>query len=125
MKDAVEAGFRVEAVMQPKAPQPVQVVVIESSHLVDGPVLDAVRDCLEGLRSACPRLDLVVDLSNVEMLSSPAIGLLGMEHRTIWNAKGRMKICGIGPTVMQVFKITRLDGYFDLYETRAAALASF
>lgn len=124
MKDADNAGFRVESVTLPKATQPVQVVVIEAQHVVDGPVLDALRDSMANLRAACPRLDLILDLGHVDMLSSAAIGLLGMEHRTIWNAKGRMKICEIRPAVMQVFKITRLDGYFDIYETRAAALAS-
>lgn len=125
MSDAPAPCFRVETVTPPKALQPIQVVIVDAAHLVDGPALDALRTAIEDLQAGQPRLDLLVDLTRVEMLSSPAIGLLGMEHRKIWNAKGRMKLCGITASVMQVFKITRLDGYFDIYETQAAAIASF
>jgi anti-sigma B factor antagonist len=59
------------------------------------------------------------------MLSSAAIGLLGMMHRQTWGAKGRMKRCNVSPDVMKVFKLTRLDSVFDLYPTRDEALKSF
>jgi len=117
--------LRLEQVRPPKSAQPIHVLTIEVATLVDGPGLDELRQHLDQLHADFPRLDILIDLSGVEILSSPAIGLLGMEHRRTWNAKGRMKLCCVGPTVMQVFTITRLDGYFDIFPTRDEALASF
>lgn len=117
--------LRVEQVRPPKSGQPIHIVKIEVPTLVDGPGLDEFRQHLDQLHADSPRLDILIDLGGVEMLSSPAIGLLGMEHRRTWGSQGRMKLCGIGPTVMQVFTITRLNGYFDIYPTRDEALASF
>jgi len=121
----LEDGFTVEQVTPPKAGQPVHIVVIEESHLVDGPVLDALGNRLNALHAEHPRLDLLIDLGRVDLMTSSALGLLGMQHRKLWNAKGRMKLCDIRPSVMEVLRITRLLGYFDVYRTRAEALASF
>jgi len=115
----------IETVTPAKASQPVHVLTIGVPTLIDGPELDEVRRQLDGLHAGHPRLDLLVDLGQVGMLSSPAIGLLGMEHRRSWGSKGRMKLCGIGPAVMKVLTCTRLDAYFDIHASRDEALASF
>lgn len=122
---ADEAAVRIEAVTPRVGDQPVHVVQIASPTLVDGPGLDELKQQTEALRSARPGIDLLIDLTGVRMLSSAAIGLLGMMHRQIWGAKGRMKLCSASPEVMKVFKLTRLDGVFDLYATRDEALKTF
>lgn len=121
----LEAGFTVQEVTPARASQPVHVVVVEQSLLVDGPVLDAFGQRLASLQAEHPRLDLLIDLGAVDLMSSSAIGLLGMQHRKVWNSKGRMKLCAIRPRVMEVLRISRLADYFDIYATRAEALASF
>lgn len=121
---ADEATVRVEAVTPRAGAQQVHVVQIASPTLVDGPGLDELKQQIEALRSAHSGIDLLIDLTGVHMLSSAAIGLLGMVHRQTWGAKGRMKLCSVSPEVMKVFKLTRLDGVFDLYATRDEALKS-
>lgn len=123
--DDLETGFRVEQVTPPNASQPIQVVTIEESRLVDGPVLHALEIRLAALHSADPRLDLLIDLGLVDFMTSPALGLLGMQHRKVWNTHGRMKVCSVRPPVMEVLRITHLLDHFDLHSTRAEAIASF
>jgi len=116
---------QIEAVTPRPGAGPVQVVSIRIPTLLDGPELEDLRQRVEGLLAAQPRTDLLIDLEPVRMLSSAAIGLLGKIHRQAWGSKGRLKICGVGPAVMQVFKVTRLDTVFDIKGTRAEALNSF
>jgi anti-anti-sigma factor len=122
---ADEALVRIEAVTPRAGAQAIHVVQIQSPTLVDGPGLDELKQRTDALRSAQSGIDLLVDLEGVRMLSSAAIGLLGMMHRQTWGAKGRMKLCNVSPDVMKVFKLTRLDSVFDLYPTRDEALKSF
>ena len=120
-----DPAVRIEAVTPKPGADPVHVVRIETATLVDGPDLDDLRQRVEDLLTTHQRADLLIDLEGVRMLSSAAIGLLGRIHRQAWGAKGRLKLCGIGPAVMQVFKVTRLDSVFDIQATRDEALTSF
>lgn len=74
--------------------------------LVDGPV------------------NLVVDFSNVRFLSSAVLGLLIRISKRAVEQKGKLKLCGIGPRIFEIFKITRLDEIFDIYEDAKKAMAS-
>jgi anti-sigma B factor antagonist len=53
------------------------------------------------------------------------LGLLGQLHRKIGAGRGRLKMCGIRPEIMQVFKITSLDKLFSIHKDAPAALATF
>lgn len=120
-----DPAVRIEAVSPKPGSDPVHVISIQTPTLLDGPGLDDLRQQVEGLLAAHPRTDLLIDLESVRMLSSAAIGLLGRIHRQAWGAKGRLKLCSVGPAVMQVFKVTRLDSVFDIQASRAEALQSF
>jgi anti-sigma B factor antagonist len=118
-------AVRLEEITPPKAAKTVHVATVELPTLMDGQGLEEVQKGLSDLVKERPGLDLLVDLGNVQFLSSAAIGMLGMLHRKTWGAKGRMKICSIRPEVMQVLKLTRLDSLFDIQASRDEALAQF
>ena len=117
--------LRIDRINRPKESIPLTVVTVDVPKLTDGPALDRFRQDVVGLIAENPGIDLLVDLSGVGFLSSSAIGMLGMVHRKAWGSKGRMKLCGIHPEVMEVLKITRLDTVFDILGARADAIAQF
>ncbi len=117
--------IQIDRVTRPSEARPLTVVTVDLPQLTDGSSLDRIQRDVLGLVAENPGLDLLVDLSSVNFLSSSAIGMLGMVHRKAWGSKGRMKICGIHPDVLGVLKITRLDTVFDILGPRAEAVAKF
>ena len=61
---------------------------------------------------------LVLNLSEIKMLSSQTLGvLLNMRHK-LDEVQGKMVICGIDPKLYRVFKITNLQSVFNFYEDK-------
>ena len=68
--------------------------------------------------------DIVVNLAAVPMVDSSGIGSLIRCHSAVSAAGGKLKIVGASNTVMQAFKVTRLDRVLDLHSDEKSALAS-
>lgn len=115
----------IEAVTVPTGSKPVYVVEIQQPRLTDESRLDEIREQILAIDKDATGVDILIDLSPVEFLSSAALGMLGMIHRKTWAAKGRLKLCGIGPEVLQLFQVTKLDSLFDIHDDRRQGLASF
>jgi len=69
--------------------------------------------------------NLVLNFSNVEYLSSAALGKLITLNKKVKTADGALKLCAIKPQIFEVFVITKLNKLFDIYETQSAAIESF
>ena len=59
-------------------------------------------------------VQLVLDLCDVEYVSSAALGKLINLKRKLVGVRGRLKIENLHPDVFEVFRITRLDRVFDM-----------
>jgi len=57
------------------------------------------------------RFRVVLDLSEVEFVDSSGLGALIHMHKTL-EPQGRLVLCGVGPKVAQLFKVTRLERVF-------------
>ena len=71
------------------------------------------------------RKSLLLNFSNVEFLSSAALGKLITLDKKVKAHGGKLKLCNIRPEIHEVFAITRLDRLFDIQTDESAALASF
>jgi anti-sigma B factor antagonist len=71
------------------------------------------------------RKSIVLNFSNVEFLSSAALGKLITLDRKVKSAKGRLKMSNVRPEIFEVFQITKLNKVFDIHGDEAAALAAF
>lgn len=69
-------------------------------------------------------VNLIIDFSNVRFLSSAVLGLLIRVSKRTTEQKGKLKLCGIGPRIFEIFKITRLDEIFDICEDAKKAMSS-
>ena len=68
------------------------------------------------------RQKIVLDFSNVEYLSSAALGKLITMDKKVKAAKGKLRLCCIRPDIYEVFAITKLNKLFDMKDTLEAAL---
>ncbi|MFM7138167.1 MAG: STAS domain-containing protein, partial [Planctomycetota bacterium] len=67
----------------------------------------------------------LLDFEGVELLSSAALGKLITFDRKVKTSKGRLKMCGVAPGILEVFQVTKLDKVFDIRPDAAKALAAF
>ncbi len=65
---------------------------------------------------------MVLDLSHVDFLDSSALGAMVSALKALGGA-GSLAICGVREPVVNVFKLTRLDRVFHLYNGRNTACA--
>ena len=103
----------------------VEVAQFKDKKILDESVLDELRVELFRLIADRPQLDLLLDFSNVEFMSSAMLGLLGQTHRKVNLLKGRLKMCCIAPPIYEVFKLTNLNKLFAIHKDAAEALAKF
>ena len=68
------------------------------------------------------RQKIVLDFSNVEYLSSAALGKLITMDKKVKAAKGKLRLCAIRPDIYEVFAITKLNKLFDMKDNLEAAL---
>ena len=71
------------------------------------------------------RQKIVLDFSNVEYLSSAALGKLITMDKKVKGHKGKLRLCNIRPDIYEVFAITKLNKLFDMKDTLEAALQGF
>lgn len=91
--------------------------------LVQDPDIRAFDDEL-GTLIAEGRDRFVLDLSNVEFISSTAIGRILKYQRRCQNAGGLIKVCKLRPDVAKVFAIMNLQRVVSVYPDEASALQS-
>ena len=71
------------------------------------------------------RKSLLLNFSNVEFLSSAALGKLITLDKKVKAHGGKLKLCNIRPEIYEVFAITKLNKLFDIREDEKAGLDSF
>jgi len=71
------------------------------------------------------RQKIVLDFTNVEYLSSAALGKLITMDKKVKAAGGKLRLCSIRSDILEVFKITRLDKLFTIKEDREKAVEAF
>ncbi len=97
-----------------------QVVTIQGS-LADEGNLQAKEAFLQILNEKHSRI--VVDLAQMDYISSSGIGLLVSVLRRCRQSGTWMGLCGLRPEIFELFKLTRLNQVFEIFDTRAAAFS--
>ena len=69
-------------------------------------------------------INLIINFSNVKFLTSSALGLLICISKRAYENNGTMLLSNIDPKIYQIFKITRLNKVFSIYDTQEDALRS-
>lgn len=102
---------------------PFTVVVFQTQSLMSGMDLQRIEQALYQLVDNGAN-KLLLDFSSVEYLSSQAIGIVVALRSKTAKAAGKLALCGVGPQLQQLLKITALDRILPIYKTRKDALAA-
>ena len=103
----------------------VTVVSFVDTKIVTEDNIQEVGDQLYSLVEDEGHKRLLLNFSNVQYLSSAALGKLINLKKKVAAVKGILKLCCIHPDLLEVFKITRLDQVFQIFKDEQSALDKF
>ena len=103
----------------------VNVVKIADRKILEELSISEIGDELSGLVAGAPGIKLLLSFENVEHLSSAALGMLITLNKRVAENNGKLKLSDITPQILEVFKITRLNRLFGIYDTAERALSTF
>jgi len=93
--------------------------------ILDETNIQIIGNQLFGLVDEDGRKSIILDFSNVEYLSSAALGKLITMDKKVKAASGELRLCSIRPEIFEVFAITKLNKLFKIVEDQEQALTSF
>ncbi len=70
------------------------------------------------------RRNIILDISGVEFLDSSGLGAIISGLKAI-GEDGRLVICGATDPVKSMFRLTRMDRIFEMYDNEAQSLQAF
>ena len=124
MADVIPPAQDLPFILQPIGK--VMVVEFRQPSLMDPVILENTAKRLYELVEAEDHRNVILDFEKVQYLSSQAIGiLLGMKKKIDALGHGKLVLCGIGPKLNELLKITRLDKIMVIKPTQRESLASF
>ncbi|MFQ5590303.1 MAG: STAS domain-containing protein [Phycisphaerae bacterium] len=103
----------------------VKIVEFADRQILDEIAITEIGNELYSLVDGTPGVKILACFRNVEHLSSAAIGVLITLKKKVAEQKGALKLSDITPQIYEVFRITRLNKHFEIYDTAGQALASF
>jgi len=101
------------------------VVAFADRKILEELSIREIEEELFELVGKSPSINLLLDFSNVEHLSSAALGMLINLRNEVQKQNGQLKLSDINPQIYEVFKITRLAKMFDIYDSSRQALSAF
>lgn len=101
------------------------IVEFMDRNILDEANIQAIGDEIAALVDAEKTPKLVISFSNVDHLSSAALGTLITINNRVKNKAGQLRLSDIDPQIYEVFVITRLNKLFTIHETAAEAIKSF
>jgi len=103
----------------------VLVIRFTDARILDETRIRQVGDALIELINRTDEDKVLLDFRRVEFMSSAMLGTLVRTQKKCKEYKAKLKLCGIAPQIMEVFKITRLNKLLDISADEDAALAAF
>ncbi|RMG63553.1 MAG: anti-sigma factor antagonist [Calditrichaeota bacterium] len=70
-------------------------------------------------------MKVIVDLHKVKWMNSSGLGILMSGYGSMKNVGGNLKIAGAGDKLQSIFMMTKLNNFFESYESVDRALVSF
>jgi anti-sigma B factor antagonist len=89
-------------------------VTINDSKLLDSESIKEIEITLTKLIDSRDKIKMFLNFSEVEFLASSALGMLVKVLKQIREKKGELTLTNIDPSILKVFKITKLDKVFNI-----------
>lgn len=99
------------------------IVEFRNASLMDPVELEHISQSLFRLVDAEDRRRIILDFEKVQYLSSQAIGIvLTMNKKLAALKNSKLVLCGVGPRLQELLKITRLDRILTIKPTQHEAI---
>jgi anti-sigma B factor antagonist len=98
----------------------VTVVRFTTRTILGNDAIEAIGTQLLGLVEEAGCRQFVLNLENVESISTAMVGKLVSLHRRLDAAQGRLVLCRLGPFLVEIFKILKLGELARVYEEEEA-----
>lgn len=99
-------------------------VKLAGPRITDQVYVSELGDELVAVVEAAEPPNILIDLDDVEFLSSSVLGKLIRLLKRIRERNGRLRLCSIRPSILEVFEITQLHKVFEIYPDADEALAA-
>jgi anti-sigma B factor antagonist len=94
----------------------ITVAVIRASSVLSAlNVVEFGNELLSRVREH-PGLNLLLNFEHVDYLSSAVLTELLRVNRAVQEGQGRLRLCGISPTIREIFEITNLNKLFSIHD---------
>ena len=104
----------------------IQVIRFTDRQLFDERTVREVADqVLAALPNDGSPIRLVLDFSDVNLVSSTMLSKLILLQRRVSGSSGKLRLCEMSPIIQQVFRTANLDRLFSIDRDQRAALESF
>ncbi|MEZ6142645.1 MAG: STAS domain-containing protein [Zavarzinella sp.] len=103
----------------------ISIVNFVDKKILDEQNIQKIGDDLFRLVDELGRRKILLNFSNVEFLSSAALGKLMAMKRKVDAVRGKLVLCEIASDIMEVFSLTNLDKIFTITKSEQQGLDSF
>lgn len=93
-------------------------------NILDEANIQQIGEEIVSLIDAESQPKLVISFSNVDHLSSAALGTLITIHNRMKSKQGQLRLANIDPQIYDVFVITKLNKLFEIHDTVDRAVSS-
>lgn len=100
------------------------IVTFVDEKILEEMDIQALQASVMSVVEEAERINLILDFSNVQFLSSAVLGLLMRISKKVYEKEGQLRLCNISPRIYEIFKITRLNQIFDIHEDVDRAIES-
>ena len=114
-----ESGYRVY-----RTEDVVRVEFLEA-HVVGHTCVSQLQERLAQVIKRVPEAKVVLDLKQVQYISSAALGELLSAHKQLRARQGCMSMANVGPELLEILATTRLDAVFGIHADVPDAIRSF
>ena len=103
----------------------IRIVEFTSTKILDEANITEIGNTLNHMIDEVNNPKLLLDFSNVDHLSSAALGMLINANNRIKTRNGQLRLTNIRPQIYEVFVITKLNKLFRILPDRNEGLKSF
>lgn len=98
------------------------IIAFTSEKILEPLQIKNLEDSIFPVIEQASQTVIILDFGNVSFLSSAVLGLLIRVSKKICENTSELRLCNIKPKIYEIFKITRLDEIFQIYDDVDAAI---
>jgi anti-sigma B factor antagonist len=98
---------------------------VDSGLMFEAALIEEIGQELRSLLTDHHYTRILLDFAHVQYISSTMLGHLARLAKDIKAAGGQLKITGLGPVLLDTFRISHFEPLFAIYDNEASALKAF